>query len=125
MFDLFELFLLNTFCRSLAKNSFICKAPARDSKALTRQLSALHFFLSDENDDIVAPKTNVGCEGAFPGLENDCKRAGRSTLLETLSNKRDVASNKLHEKERRMQLTDEETSFDGQEGVREQEKLKK
>ena len=51
----------------------MCKASARVSEALTRQLSAVHFFLSDGDDDIVAPMTNLGCEGVFSGLGNDCK----------------------------------------------------
>ena len=71
--------------------------------------------------------TNIDCEGVFSGLGNDCKRAGGSTSLETISNKIVVASNKLYEKKRWTQLTDEERrkKFRWARGSKEAKEVKK
>ena len=66
--------------------------------------TAVHFFPSNRDGDIVAPMTNPGCKGVLLGLGIDCKRAGGSTSLATISNKIVVASNKLYK--RWVQLTE-------------------
>lgn len=56
------------------------KSKAAESiiRALQRQLSVVNFFNDANSDEVNDPLTNVGCEGNFSPVRNDCKRAGGS-----------------------------------------------
>lgn len=62
---------------------------------LHRQLAVVTFLNDDNsNDDILlAPLTNSGCESRFATLTNSLKVSGGSTKLKTLSDKEIVRSN--------------------------------
>ena len=62
---------------------------------LHRQLAVVPFLNEDNsNDDILlAPLTNSGCESRFATLTNSLKVSGGSTKLKTLSDKEIVRSN--------------------------------
>ena len=86
------------------------KAAAGIKIALQRQLEAVSFFRDPEksSNEIKAPLTNLGCEGNFSSLGNDCKRAGGSVKLQTISDKSVIAHNKLYAKQRWESLSNEE-----------------
>ena len=60
----------------------------------------VNFFKTDSEDNVNAPLTNLGCEGNFSAFGNDCKKAGGSAKLETLSDKNVIAKNEFYSKER-------------------------
>ena len=95
-------------------------------EALRRQLSVVNFFNTDEEDDIVAPLTNLGCESVFSSFGNDCKKAGGSTSLKTISDKTVISNSKLHSKERWCSLSGEEKrkKFKWASGSKEAKKVK-
>ena len=93
------------------KEQLISKASGSIRDAIKRQVSVAHFFQDNNDDDdneVNAPLTNIGCEGVFSGFGNDCKRAGGSTSLKTISNESVVSNNKLFAKERWKTLKEKE-----------------
>ena len=90
------------------KEKLISKAAANIRDAMKRQLNMVHFFTNAEDEELNAPITNLGCEGVFSGFGNDCKHAGGSTSLKTISNKSVTSNNKLYTKERWKTLPENE-----------------
>ena len=90
-------------------NCLKSKAASSIKEALQRQLSAVSFFNGDDSDtEINAPLTNLGCEGNFSSLGNDCKRAGGSVKLKTISDMSVISHNKLYTKDRWKLLSETE-----------------
>ena len=81
------------------KDQLIAKAALNIRDAIRRQLNKVQYFRDKENkEDMNAPMINLGCEGVFLGFGNDCKQAGGSTSLQTISNKSMISNNKLCKK---------------------------
>ena len=89
-------------------SSLKLKASCSVKEALERQIDYVHFFKANDSQSINAPLTNLGCEANFSQFGNDCKKAGGSSKLRTLSDKNVVAKNKLFSKDRWTSLTEEE-----------------
>ena len=85
-------------------SNLIGKAAGSIRDAIRHQLDMIYFFTADEPEDVKnaprppPPPPLTNCEGVFSGLCNDCKRAGGSTSLQTISNKNIITSNKLYKK---------------------------
>lgn len=82
---------------------------------INRQLNEMNLFTKPEDciqDEVkrleFAPVTNSGCESAFATLDNKLKVSGGSCLLETLSRKNIVSTNKCLEEDQFTTLSEDE-----------------
>ena len=109
----FATIINNLTAQSNLKDGIDClKSKAAESikEALQRQLSPVSYFREDDPSagSLNVPLTYLGCEGNFSGLGNDCKRAGGSVKLQTISNMSVISHNKLYSKDRWKLLSETE-----------------
>ena len=77
--------------------------------ALQKQLDYVKFCREKDGPEVInAPLTNLGCGGNFATFGNDCKKAGGSVKVQTVSDKNVIAKNKLYENEVWVGKTEEE-----------------
>lgn len=97
------------------KDLLKAKVAGNIAGAISHQLGYMKYFNEEEDDlspDILekldsAPLTNDGCESHFAHLDQDCRRSGGQTKLETLSNRHISKMNKYFESDEWLAMSDE------------------
>jgi len=86
-------------------------------EGIERQLQVMPFFHAgfEENEEYTQKRrqsvlTNLAAESEFATLDNDIRKLGGSTSLQTISDKHVIARNKLYLKDRWIELSEKEKS---------------
>lgn len=99
------------------KDKLKAKCMSSVKEGIERQLQVMPFFHAgfEENEEYTQKRrqsvlTNLGAESEFATLDNDIRKLGGSTSLQTISDKHVIARNKLYLKDRWIELSEKEKS---------------